>query len=109
MGYTYDASKEYLHWPNAKVVSVTLKRYDGDKSLKVLYAVRGDITNAQQTFANVALHGNEMTWAIPVDLLDGNEIENGDEITYSGETYKVKQVQMVRFDSQFLCLCVKLK
>lgn len=89
-------------------VTVTLKRVDGDTALPVAGALRRVLDRSHQSFASVALIGDELVWNVPDNQLAGAELQRGDTITDAASiVWTILAAEKLTFATRWRCLCRK--
>lgn len=107
-----DYSDEYLHWDNTEPVTVVVRRAAAERgtaTIDVALARRGTPHRHAQFYNGVRLQGNEITWDVPVALLDGVDLKPESTITdQQGVAWTVVTAVELRLGSSrgaWQCLC----
>lgn len=115
-----DYSDQYLYWDNPQTATVTLHGVWNsttsvfeDKSYSNVIVKRVSSAVLASEAGGLQLRTDQAAWLVPIALLGGNEVKDGDEIVVASVTWIVSGEAPLRVvgssPSHFRCICNKAR
>lgn len=111
MSTSSDLETDYSHFDAGQLETTAIvvhKLKSGSQTDTGVTLIKSDLRNARRTFGEVQVRGTQRVLIVPaLELTNVAEVAEGDTITFDSITWVVKKVELLKFETEYHCLCTK--